>query len=166
MAAINAAESFAFAVSASKALMYPAVNRADCSELRCAGGALGTLDISRVATGATNDAWFEVRGDKGALRFTLEEPNWLHVFDTRTAAAVRGFTRVETVARFDGALMPDWSQPVGISRTHAECQYRFLRSIWDDTPSSPGIDDGLRVQAIVDAAYRSAASEAWEKVEL
>ena len=135
-------------------------------QLRCADGALGTLDISRVATGATNDAWFEVRGDKGALRFTLEEPNWLHVFDTRASAAIRGFTRVETVARYDGALMPDWSQPVGISRTHAECQYRFLRSIWDDTPSSPGIDDGLRVQAIVDAAYRSAASEAWEKVEL
>ncbi len=133
-------------------------------QLRCASGALGTLDISRVATGATNDAWFEVRGDKGALRFTLEEPNWLYAFDTRSAAATRGFTRVETVARYDGALMPDWSQPVGISRTHAECQYRFLRSIWDDTPCSPGLDDGLKVQALVEAAYRSADSEGWEKL--
>ena len=100
-------------------------------QLRCASGALGTLDISRMATGATNDAWFEVRGDKGALRFTLEEPNWLHVFDTRRRLSARGFTRVETVARYDGAFVPDWTQPVGISRTHAECQYQFLRSIWE-----------------------------------
>jgi predicted dehydrogenase len=133
-------------------------------QLRCGDGAHGTLEVSRMATGATNDVWFEVRGDKGALRFTLEEPNWLHVFDTRSAANVRGFTRVETVARYDGALMPDWSQPVGISRTHAECQYRFLRSIWEDTPNSPGLDDGLKVQALVDAAYRSAESERWEKL--
>ncbi len=135
-------------------------------QVRCGDGALGTLEVSRMATGATNDVWFEVRGDKGALRFTLEEPNWLYAFDTRGAVSVRGFTRVETVARYDGALMPDWSQPVGISRTHAECQYRFLRSIWENTPSSPGVDDGLRVQAIIDAAYRSATSERWEKVTL
>ena len=137
-------------------------------QLRTASGAAGTLEVSRMATGATNDVWFEVRGQLGAIRFTLEEPNWLFVYDARANAATRGWTRVETVAKYDGAVMPDWSQPVGVSRTHAECQYRFLRSIWDGNKSgatgTPGIDDGLRVQHIIDAAYRSAEANQWSTV--
>jgi predicted dehydrogenase len=134
-------------------------------QLRTASGAAGTLEVSRMATGATNDVWFEVRGQLGAIRFTLEEPNWLFVYDSRANAATRGWTRVETVAKYDGAVMPDWSQPVGVSRTHAECQYRFLRSIWDGNSSgTPGIEDGLRVQHIIDAAYRSAAANQWSTV--
>ena len=61
--------------------------------------------------------------------------------------------------------MPDWSQPVGVSRTHAECQYRFLRSIWDaGDAGAPTLDDGLRVQHIIDAAYASAETETWTDV--
>ena len=133
-------------------------------QARLSNGTLGTLEASRMATGATNDVWFEVRGENGALRFTLEEPNWLYVYDLRHPDKTRGFTRVETVARYDEALAPDWSQPVGISRTHAECQYRFLRALWDGHEPSPGLDDGLRVQALVDAAYRSAVSGGWEQL--
>jgi predicted dehydrogenase len=134
-------------------------------QTRLAGGAIGTLEASRMATGATNDVWFEVRGNKGALRFALEDPNWLHMYDTRAPERSRGFTRVETVARYDGALAPDWSQPVGISRTHTECQRQFLRAIWEDREPSPGIIDGLRVQALADAAYRSAEADAWAHVD-
>ena len=133
-------------------------------QVRTASGALGTLEASRMATGATNDVWFEVRGEKGALSFTLEEPNWLYVYDTRAADKTRGFTRVETVAKFDGALAPDWSQPVGVSRTHAECQYQFLRAVWGQTNSAPSVLDGLRVQAMVEAAYQSASLGNWSRI--
>ena len=118
-----------------------------------------------MATGATNDVWFEVRGERGALRFTLEEPNWLYVYDTRSSDKTRGFTRVETVAKYEGALAPDWSQPVGISRTHAECQYQFLRAVWGQPHSAPSVTDGLRVQAMVEAAYRSFELNDWESVD-
>jgi predicted dehydrogenase len=133
-------------------------------QMKIASGAIGTLEASRMATGATNDVWFEVRGDKGAIRFTLEEPNWLYVYDTRASDKTRGFVRVETVSKYDGALAPDWSQPVGVNRTHAECQYRFLRAIWDDTPTSPSIDDGLRAQEIIEAAYVSAERDEWVRL--
>lgn len=134
-------------------------------QMRLADGAFGTIEVTRMATGATNDIWFDARGQSGALRFTLEEPNWLYTYDARHPERQRGFTRVETVARFDGSVGPDWSQPVGVSRTHAECQYRFLRAIWDGAAPSPSITDGLRVQAIATAAYRSAETEAWVDVE-
>ena len=79
-----------------------AVNVEDLAFLqaRLSNGTLGTLEASRMATGATNDVWFEVRGEHGALRFTLEEPNWLYVYDLRHPDKTRGFTRVETVAQF------------------------------------------------------------------
>lgn len=134
------------------------------AQVRLAGGALGTWEMSRMATGATNDIWFEVRGDKGALRFTLEEPNWLYVYDQRGAEGARGFTRVETVQRYAGALAPDWTAPVGITRSHTECQYRFLKAIWDDKAPSPGLEDGLKAQRLVDAVYRSAARGEWVNV--
>jgi predicted dehydrogenase len=134
------------------------------AQLRLPGGALGTWEMSRVATGATNDIWFEVRGDKGALRFALEEPNWLYVYDQRGADASRGFTRVETVGRYSGQLAPDWTAPVGVPRAHAECQYQFLKAIWDGREPSPGLEDGLRAQQTIEAVYRSAASADWERI--
>jgi predicted dehydrogenase len=134
------------------------------AQVRLAGGALGTWEMSRMATGATNDIWFEVRGEKGALRFTLEEPNWLYVYDQRGGEGARGFTRVETVQRYAGALAPDWTAPVGITRAHTECQYRFLKAIWEDKMPSPGLEDGLIAQRLVDAVYRSASLGEWVKV--
>jgi predicted dehydrogenase len=132
------------------------------AQLRLPNGALGTWEMSRVATGATNDIWFELRGDKGALRFTLEEPNWLYVYDTR--GANKGFTRVETVGRYEGQLTPDWTAPVGVTRAHAECQYQFLKAIWENREPNPGLEDGLRAQQLIAATYRSAASADWERV--
>ncbi len=133
-------------------------------QARTAAGAVGTLESSRMATGSTNDSWFDIRGEHGAIRFTLEEPNWLYVYDARASEKTRGFTRVETVARFPGAVAPDWTAPVGVGRTHAECQYQFLRAIREGRGAAPGLRDGMRVQALVDAAYRSAASDTWAEV--
>ena len=28
--------------------------------------------------------------------------------------------------------MPDWTMPMNFVRSHAECQYQFLKSIWED----------------------------------
>lgn len=134
------------------------------AQLRLPGGALGTWEMSRVATGATNDIWFEVRGDKGALRFMLEEPNWLYAYDQRGGEASRGFTRIETVGRYAGQLAPDWTAPVGLPRAHAECQYQFLKAIWEDREPSPGLEDGLRAQRTIEAVYRSAAAADWERI--
>jgi predicted dehydrogenase len=49
----------------------------------------------------------------------------------------------------------------GFVRTHTECQYQFLRAIWDGRPASPSLGDGLAVQELMDAACRSAATGRW-----
>ncbi len=136
---------------------------------RLPSGALGTVEISRMGTGATNDLSFEIFGDQGALRFDLAEPAWLHVYDTRDAdvplGGRRGFRKIEAVGRYRGQRAPDWTMSPDFMRVHAECQYQFIRAIQDDAPTAPSFVDGLHIQRIMDAAERSSECGAWVRIE-
>jgi predicted dehydrogenase len=129
-------------------------------QLRMADGSLGTVEATRFGTGAVNDLLLEVYGERGSLRFSLGDPAWLEVYDAADAT-LRGFRKVETVQRYAGQKAPDWTAMPGFVRTHTECQYQFLRAIWDDRPASPSLADGLAVQELMDAAGRSAATGWW-----
>ena len=132
---------------------------------RTAAGTLGTVEISRMGTGATNDLTFEIFGQQGAIRFDLNEPAWLHVYNARDAAepqgGERGFRKIEAASRYAGQRAPDWTMTPDFMRSHAECQYQFIRSIWDDRAPAPSFDDGAHVQRIMAAAERSAEMGTW-----
>ncbi len=136
--------------------------------LRMADNTLGLVEISRMGTGATNDLVIEIFGDKGAIRFDLTQPNWLEVYDVRDKdqpmGGMRGFRKVETVQRYEGQKAPDWTMTPNFERSHAECQYRFLKAIWDDRPAAPSLADGLRVQEIMAAATRSSDEQRWVNI--
>lgn len=137
--------------------------------MRMASGTLGLVEISRMGTGATNDLQFEIFGDKGAIRFNSADPSWLEVYDTRDEGqplgGMRGFRKLETVQRHKGQKSPDWSMPPGFVRAHAECQYQFLKAISNNTPASPSLADGLKVQEAMAAAVRSSDENRWVTVE-
>lgn len=133
--------------------------------LRTAEGATGTVEASRLATGAQDDLRFELHGSRGAMRFNLMDPNWLEVYDNTPAEAAyggeRGFKRIECVQRYPNARLPGPKFAIGWDRAHVECLAAFLRAIADDTPTSPGIDDAMAVQAIMHAAQQSSAAGRW-----
>ncbi len=137
--------------------------------LRMADGTLGLVEVSRMGTGTTNQLVIEIFGDKGALRFDAQDPAWLDVYDATESASpmggMRGFRRVEAVSRFDGAKVPDWSHAPDFVRTHAECQYRFLKAVSEGQAPTPDVQDGLHIQAVLEAAIRSSAQGGWVKVE-
>ncbi len=137
-------------------------------QARTAAGTLGSVEISRMGTGATNDLSFEIFGQRGAIRFDLGDPAWLHVYDTRDAAGPlgggRGFRKIEAVSRYDGQRAPDWTMTPDFMRSHAECQYQFIRSIWEDAPTSPSFEDGAHVQKIMAAAERSSELGTWVRL--
>jgi predicted dehydrogenase len=141
----------------------------DLVQLRLADGALGVLEFSRMATGSMNDLRMDIFGSSGALRMSLEDPDWLQVYDVREAdqplGGARGFKRLETLQRFQGQVSPDWTQPMGFVRAHAECQYQFLKSIWEDRYPHPDLRDGVMIQRIMAAAQRSAAEARWVKLD-
>ena len=76
----------------------------------------------------------------------------------------RGFRKIEAAGRYAGQRAPDWTMAPDFMRAHAECQYQFIRSIWDDRSASPSFDDGLHIQRIMDAAERSSESGTWVDV--
>ena len=132
---------------------------------RLADGALGTVEISRMGTGATNDLCFEIFGDQGAIRWDLGEAAWLQVYDARKSdsplGGQRGFQRIEAGSRYPGQRAPDWTMAPDFMRAHAECQYQFIRSIWEDRPTSPSLADGLHIQRVMHAAERSSEQGRW-----
>jgi predicted dehydrogenase len=52
----------------------------------------------------------------------------------------------------------------GFVRTHAECQYQFLRAVAENSTPAPTLADGLKVQEVMEAAARSSAEGRWVTV--
>ena len=69
---------------------------------RLEGGAIGTVESSRLATGVQDEIRFEAHGSKGAIRFNLMQPNYLEFYDATLAGGAyggdRGFKAIECVA--------------------------------------------------------------------
>jgi predicted dehydrogenase len=137
--------------------------------LRLADNTLGLVEISRMGTGSANDFVVEIFGDKGAIRFDITNPGWLEVYDVRDSdkpvGGMRGFRTLETGGRYDGQKAPDWTMTPDFVRTHAECQYQFLKAIDEDRTPSPNFVDGLHIQAVMEAALKSSTEGRWVKVD-
>ncbi|MGQ9683451.1 MAG: Gfo/Idh/MocA family protein [Anaerolineae bacterium] len=137
-------------------------------QVRLSSGATGTLEASRFATGAVDDLRLEIHGEKGALRFNLMDANWLYWYDaTRPHGGLggeRGWTRLETVSYYPGAALPPGRTVVGWGRTLAENDHAFLRAVMRGERPQPDVTDGLRVQAVLEAAYQAAESGGWVQV--
>jgi predicted dehydrogenase len=144
------------------------VDDATWLQVKLKNGAMGTIEASRFATGASDDIRIEICGEKGALRFHLMDANWLYWFDASRKGGnfggERGWTRLETIQHYPGAAIPYPRAILGWHRTHAENQYTFLKAIMEGKTPQPNVTDGLRTQLVLDAAYASAEHGAWVKV--
>lgn len=127
-------------------------------QVKMASGAQGTLFATRFATGAVDDMNVHIYGERGALKFSLQDGNVLNYFDTQAKSATQGWTRIQTGTEYEGASVPPPRSILGWNRTHTENIYQVLRSFTQNQPISPGVIDGLRVHQIIDQAYQSAAS--------
>jgi len=137
-------------------------------QVRMANDALGTIEASRMGTGVVNDVRLEIFGEKGALRFNLDDPNWLEVFDVNDKSeplgGLSGFKRIQTVGHYAGQKAPDWSMPPGFVRTFAEGQYQFLKAISENLQTSPSLAEGLYIQSVMEAALTSSTRKSWVNV--
>ena len=125
-------------------------------------GGCGTIVASKVHTGTNDDLAIEIYGERGALKYSLMDPNWLYFYDNTTPDAPiggeRGFTRIECVGRYEapGGVFPSPKAPAGWLRAHSTSYMKFLSAVDCGEKFSPDFDQGARVQRIMEAAYRSA----------
>ena len=122
-------------------------------------GAKGVLQVGKLQVGTNDELSFEIYGEKGALRFSLMEPNWLYFYDaTKNAEPIcgeRGFTRLECVGRYPDMIFPSPKAPAGWLYGHLASMYAFLSAVSAEKAFYPSFADGAYVQAVMDAAYRS-----------
>ena len=136
---------------------------------RLAGGALGTIEASKIATGAEDELRFEIHGDRGALRFNLMNPNYLEAYDLSEAeqpiGGQRGWRQIATVQRYEKpAGFPGPKFSIGWIRGHMHCLYNFLQAIATGQQPEPSLARGIELQQILATAERSAAIRAWQKL--
>jgi predicted dehydrogenase len=139
--------------------------------LRMENGAMGTVEVSRVATGTNNDLRLQIYGRQGSITFDLMDPNWLYAYDNRDAGepigGFKGFKRIETVQRYPApSVLAPPKIEIGWLRYHIASQYDFIRNVVDGKVGHPNLEDGMKVQELMEAGYKSAKSGKWVELPL
>ena len=135
------------------------------------GGAIGTIEASRFATGRKNAFTWEINGSKGSLRFDLERLNELevHLAGSTPGPRAQGF-RTVLVSEADHPFWEHWwpqGHIIGWEHTFVHELHHLLAAIRDDTPVGPHgatLEDGYRAAEVCDAMLRSSGSGAHETV--
>lgn len=124
-------------------------------------GATGTLTASKLTTGTNDDLGFAIYGTKGALRFSLMDPNYLEFYDNTAShepyGGFGGFTRIECVGRYPApaGAFPSPKASQGWLRGHVMGMYSFLNSVYLGKQAAPTFADGAYVQRVMEAALLS-----------
>ncbi len=134
--------------------------------VRTAGGALGSIEASKIATGTEDELRIEIHGSEGALRSNSMQPNYLEAYrradPEEPIGGSRGWRAIATVQRYpQPAGFPGPKFSVGWIRTHLACLHNFLSALASDTKAEPGLEVGIRLQEIMAAAKRSRDTRQW-----
>ena len=143
------------------ALRQVTVDDAAWATLDLAGGAVASVEVSRVALGRKNSLQIEVSGDRGALAFDLENLNELQFFDGTQPVRQQGFTRILATEPEHPYLSSWWPQGhvLGWEHSFVHEVADFLGCIRDGRDPSPSFEEGLAVQRVLAAVEQSAAAK-------
>jgi predicted dehydrogenase len=128
------------------------------------GGAVGSLEASRVIVGPHVRLRFEVHGTKGALAWELERMNELERFQLAEDGEDEGYMRVVAGAQHPdfAAFQPGTGVPMGYDDLRVLEARNFLASVRDREQRRPGLDEMVACARVLDAIERSAESGVWE----
>lgn len=141
------------------------VTNDDQAQIMCrfASGVMGSLFISRIATGRKMGYVYETFGTKGALRFDQEDQNALWLYKGDAKPDRQGFTKILT-----GPLHADY-QPFCLGPGHGTgyqdqiiIETRdFLQAIATGKSAWPTFHDGMLVNQVIEAAWLSHCEHRW-----
>jgi predicted dehydrogenase len=125
------------------------------------GGAIGTIEATRLALGRRNAFQWEINGTRGSLAFDMHRLNELEFFEA-SGDRTRGF-RTVLVSEGDHPFWQHWWPPghiVGWGETFVHELHHLLAAIADDGdvgPHGATFEDGYRAAEVCDAIVRSGA---------
>jgi len=128
--------------------------------LELKNGAIGVLEVNRMAAGSGEETTLEVFGSKGAAVYNVAQPEIVRYFDAKRGQWIQGNSPafssesdrpLETIypsGKFSQGMM---------TNIHMASVYDFLQCIVEGKPSALNFDTALAVEEVLEAAYASAA---------
>ncbi|MDD3154592.1 MAG: Gfo/Idh/MocA family oxidoreductase [Victivallaceae bacterium] len=137
---------------------------------KLANGATGIIRASKIATGAEDHFSFEINGSKGAIRWDPMNLDQLFFYDatvdSRPLGGRCGWTAIDCGQRYAApAGFPTPKAPIGWLRGHMHCLYTFLRSVHDNHLYGPSLEQGIRIQMLMEKVKESARTGQWVTLE-
>jgi predicted dehydrogenase len=123
-------------------------------------GAMGVLEVTRMAAGASEETALEIYGSQGALIFHISQPNFVRHYDLSQKKWSLGAIDVpeSPAERPLGKIWPSGKYSQGMmTDVHLASAYDFLLCVAEGKSSSIDFEAGLATQEVLEAAYQSAA---------
>lgn len=133
---------------------------------RFKNGAIGTFEATRVAPGHKNYNCIEINGTRGSLIWNFERMNELEFFscdDTPDAQGFRTIMCMDPSHPYAAHWWPD-GHILGYEHTFVHHLADFVQSLDSRKRFAPDFQDGVRIQAVLEAAQKSAAGRRWASV--
>lgn len=124
---------------------------------RLSGGAIGTFEATRFATGRKNAFRIEIHGSKGALAFDLERENELEFYDAEAPSDLLGFKRI-LVTEPEHPYFANWwptGHTIGYEHGFSHQLVDLVNALAAGEQPTPSFADGLQVQRVLEAVERS-----------
>ncbi|KIL40961.1 dehydrogenase [Gordoniibacillus kamchatkensis] len=133
---------------------------------RFENGAVGVFEATRFAGGHRNGNRFEINGEKGSIRWDMEQMNTLEYYSAEDEPGLQGFRSIncqEAVHPFAGAYWPP-AHLIGYEHTFINLISELMNGIANGVKPAPSFEDGLNNQAVLEAVQRSAESGRWVSI--
>ena len=132
--------------------------------LRFRSGVSGSIEANWAATGRTMDLSFEISGTKGAIHFTQERMNELHLY--RQDGPSSGYTKIEAGPEHPpyGRFCPAPGHQLGFNDLKVIEVAELLNAHACGTACHPDFREALEVQRTVEAIAKSSKARTWMAV--
>jgi len=140
------------------------VDDAFASVIELENGAIGTIEASRFATGNRNRNSFEINGERGSIRFDLQQLNELQVYFVDDPAETQGFRTVSVTESVHPWISNWWPHGhiIGWEHTFVHEMAHLLDCIVNDKDIAPlgaTFEHGYINAVICDAILKSAETK-------
>jgi predicted dehydrogenase len=133
---------------------------------RFENGVMGTFESSRFSRGNRAGNRFEINGEKGSVRWDMENMNNLEVYLADDKPGLQGFRTINCTEEehpFAGVYWPA-AHIIGYEHTFVNLISELLNGIGEGKSPQPNFEDGVRNQAVLEAVEESVQTGKWAKV--
>lgn len=133
---------------------------------RFENGALGVFEVSRFSRGNRAGNRFEINGEKGSVRWDMENMNNLHVYLEEDDPGLKGFRTVNCteVEHPYGRVYWPAGHIIGYEHTFINLLAEMMRGISKGISPNPNFEDGVRNQMVLEAVEQSVRNGNWVKI--